>query len=148
MFIVKKSFLQEIVVKIIVKSHYAKERVRQIGKKKLKTDKDYRENRANSQRKWREKNSEYSKKYRATHQAYTLNNTLKQKIRNTKRKKETSVLPQPCPTLTIANTDVRIEEHLDFKCIYTCQFTKPDDCKEGLVYLQLVKIENAKQKVI
>ena len=58
-----------------------------MAEKKRATDKDYRENQAQSQKNWNEKRPDYYKKYRADHPEYTKRNRELQKERNENRKR-------------------------------------------------------------
>jgi hypothetical protein len=55
-------------------------------KEKLATDKDYRENQKDAQKRWAKLNPDYWSKYRKTHPEYTEKNRENQKERNDKRK--------------------------------------------------------------
>ena len=57
------------------------------NRKKLATDADYREARQAAQQRWKEKNSNYWKEYRARHPDYTKKNRNQQRIRNQNRPK-------------------------------------------------------------
>jgi len=61
------------------------------NRKKIATDPDYREARKAAQQRWKAKNPHYWKEYRALHLNYTQKNRNKQKIRNYKRSKHSSV---------------------------------------------------------
>ena len=54
-------------------------------RQKLANDPDYRKDKRDSQRTWREKNKGYSKKYRGLHPVYVLHNRQKQKERDKRR---------------------------------------------------------------
>jgi FtsZ-interacting cell division protein YlmF len=61
------------------------------NKKRLTTDSDYREARQAAQQRWKEKNPNYWKDYRASHPDYRQKNRDQQKVRNQKRQKHSSV---------------------------------------------------------
>jgi hypothetical protein len=71
-------------------------------KNKLKTDTTYRENQADAQALWKDKNPGYWKNYRATHPEYVERNRIKQQQR--RRKSNNPVAPQPPPD--VAKMDV------------------------------------------
>lgn len=62
-------------------SECQKARKRKWQKEKLKSDPDYRENQAASQREWRRRNRDYWKKYRKRNPAYRERNRLRQRER-------------------------------------------------------------------
>lgn len=68
-----------------------KERKRLWHKRKLVTDKAYRESRADAQRKWSSANSGYWKEYRANHPDYVKRNREKQRERNRKRPRKRDI---------------------------------------------------------
>ena len=53
---------------------------------KLKNDPDYRANKADAQRRWRQKNPDYQKRYRDEHPEYVLENRRRQKQRHLKNR--------------------------------------------------------------
>jgi hypothetical protein len=61
-------------------------RKREYRKRKLATDAEYRQTCAGSRKKWRDRNSGYSKQYRANHKTADERNRQLQKGRNIKRK--------------------------------------------------------------
>jgi hypothetical protein len=63
-------------------------RKREWNRNKLATDRDYREARKYAQKRWREKNPGYWKKYRSRQEDYAQQNRLKQQIRNRKRQRD------------------------------------------------------------
>ena len=62
-----------------------RERRRRWQRQKLKEDPDYRANQAVAQRRWREKNPDYWRRYRRAHPGYTERNREQQHQRNRKR---------------------------------------------------------------
>jgi hypothetical protein len=64
-------------------------------KNKLKTDTTYRENQADAQALWKDKNPNYWKNYRATHPEYVKRNRLKQQLRRNQKKTSQAPLLQP-----------------------------------------------------
>jgi DNA repair exonuclease SbcCD ATPase subunit len=67
-------------------------------RQKLKSDPDYRENKAAAQRAWRERNRDYWGRYRKRHPAYQEKNRLRQKERNRKRRMIAKMDEQPANT--------------------------------------------------
>ena len=67
------------------KSECQRERKRRWQRDKLRNDPDYRENQARAQRAWNDRNPEYWREYRASHQEYVERNRAQQKKRNTVR---------------------------------------------------------------
>jgi hypothetical protein len=59
----------------------------------LKADPDYRANQAAAQRRWRERNGDYWRRYRQSHPSYTENNRRAQRKRNRKRAQATGPSP-------------------------------------------------------
>jgi len=72
-------------------------------KKKLRTDKEYRQNQQDTQAIWREKNPNYNKRYREANPEYTAKNRLAQTERNRKKR---SVSNNTSIYDAIANMDV------------------------------------------
>lgn len=64
-------------------------------KRKLASDRDYRENQAACQKAWREKRPDYWKEYRASHPAYVERNREKQQERNHGRSRKRETAPSP-----------------------------------------------------
>jgi len=64
-------------------------------KNRLKTDKTYRENQADAQALWKDKNPNYWKNYRATHPEYVKRNRLKQQLRRNQSKTSQAPPLQP-----------------------------------------------------
>ena len=62
-----------------------RERRRRWQRQKLKEDSDYRANQAAAQRRWRERNPDYWRRYRQSHPAYAERNREQQRQRNRKR---------------------------------------------------------------
>ncbi len=62
-----------------------RERRRCWQQRKLREDPDYRANQAAAQRRWRERNRDYWRRYRRDHPAYTERNRQQQRQRNRKR---------------------------------------------------------------
>lgn len=62
-----------------------RERRRRWQKKKLKEDADYRANQTAAQTSWRERHSDYWRRYRQSHPEYTTRNREQQRQRNRKR---------------------------------------------------------------
>ncbi len=62
-----------------------RERRRRWQRQKLKADADYRANQAAAQRRWRERNRDYWRRYRQSHPTYTERNRRAQRKRNRKR---------------------------------------------------------------
>lgn len=62
-----------------------RERKRRWQRDKLRNDPDYRENQARAQRAWNDRNPEYWREYRASHQEYVERNRTQQRKRNTVR---------------------------------------------------------------
>jgi hypothetical protein len=54
--------------------------------KTIATDSDYRQSCLDSQKKWRDNNPDYQRRYRSGHEAYCDKNRQKQLVRNQKRK--------------------------------------------------------------
>ncbi len=73
------------------KKECQKARKKEWNKKKFATDPDYREARQAAQRRWKKKNPNYWKDYRTCHPDYIHNNRIRQKVRNQKRQKHSSV---------------------------------------------------------
>lgn len=69
-------------------------------REKLAQDKDYRDNQADCQARWRAKNPDYWKRYRIRNPEYTKRNREKQRERNRSRRVTNSILNP------IANMDV------------------------------------------
>lgn len=67
------------------KQECQRERRRRWQKKKLREDADYRANQAAAQKRWREHNSDYWRRYRQSHPEYTARNREQQRQRNRKR---------------------------------------------------------------
>ncbi|MBW1749682.1 MAG: hypothetical protein JRJ37_03095 [Deltaproteobacteria bacterium] len=61
-------------------------RKREWNKKKLASDPEYQEARKDAQKRWKDKNPNYWKDYRARHSGYTRKNREQQNIRNRKRR--------------------------------------------------------------
>ena len=74
-------------------------RKREWNRKKLASDSEYREARKDAQQRWKDKNPNYWKDYRARHSEYTRKNREQQSIRNRKRRH---------PPPVIAKTDESI----------------------------------------
>ena len=62
-----------------------RERRRRWQRQKLEEDPDYRANQAAAQRRWRERHSDYWRRYRRSHPGYTERNREQQRQRNRKR---------------------------------------------------------------
>jgi hypothetical protein len=62
-----------------------RERRRRWQQEKLRQDSDYRANQAAAQRRWRERNRDYWRKYRQNHPDYTARNREQQRERNRHR---------------------------------------------------------------
>ena len=69
-------------------------RRRRWQRQKLKADPDYRANQAAAQRRWRERNTDYWRRYRQSHPAYTERNREQQRQRNRTRS-QTVTGPSP-----------------------------------------------------
>lgn len=74
-------------------------RKREWNKKKFASDPEYQEARKDAQERWKSKNPNYWKDYRARHSKYTRRNREQQRIRNQNRK---------APVTDIAKTDESI----------------------------------------
>ncbi len=61
-------------------------RKREWNRQKLLIDADYRKNRRDAQKRWRDKNPSYSREYRDRHKKYAQSNQEQQRARNRKRK--------------------------------------------------------------
>ncbi len=66
-------------------------RKREWNRKKLSSDPDYKEARKEAQERWKDKNPNYWKEYRARHPEYTRKNRKQQSIRNRKRRQNPPV---------------------------------------------------------
>jgi hypothetical protein len=62
-----------------------KERRRRWQQEKLRTDQDYRDNQARAQKAWLERNPDYWREYRSTHEDYVERNRAFQRTRNAQR---------------------------------------------------------------
>ena len=76
-------------------------RKREWNRKKLASDPEYQEARKDAQKRWKDKNLNYWKEYRAGHSEYTKKNREQQRIRNRKRR-------QKPPAAKVVKTDESI----------------------------------------
>jgi len=86
-----------------------RERRRRWQREKLSRDSDYRANQAAAQRRWRERNQDYWRKYRQSHPEYSARNRAQQRKRNRHRGRgATDPLALPVAKMDVCNDKIPV----------------------------------------
>ncbi len=110
-------------------------------KMKLKSDPDYQGNHRRSQKKWRSKNLEYWKQWRADHPEYVIHNRKLQMERNAKLRNSAKMggeIDASSDRSMFAKMDASIAVISLPSMSYQMMLVIPADCKDGRVNMEFL----------